>query len=128
MKIDIISLLDLVELVLKLRKTTSLFEDPAKTMLEKHVDDDLVRTIQEMILLENYEQAIILIENYKHLNRELYSVYHSILREYQKNVNILSGGKLVDLINDKFGIRNVKEVVALIRQKEHLRQMAEQYD
>lgn len=121
MKIDIIALLDFIEFIIRINKTHWLFEEPIKSLVDKHSDDNLIEKVHQQILLGNFEKSLELISEFKQANREFYSVYNSIQREYQNNVHITSKNRLNELIYDKFGIRNVEDVVTLIGQKDQIK-------
>ncbi|MFW5700851.1 MAG: hypothetical protein ACOCWM_04100 [Cyclobacteriaceae bacterium] len=114
MKIEMLALFDLVQSLIKDDKADKLNEQPIKNYLQLHADNKIVDQLILNLETENYEQALELIENYRVLCKELLTIYNAILRDYQALQGKNLKEKIVDILNEKYGISKVEHVVELL--------------
>lgn len=114
MKIEMLALLDLVQSLIKNDKAEKLNEQPIKGYLQLHADNKIIGQVKADLESENYEQALEVIENYRVLCKELLTIYNSIVRDYQAMQGKNLKEKVVDVLNEKYGISKVENVVELL--------------
>lgn len=114
MKIEMLALLDLVQSLIKNDKAEKLNDQPIKGYLKLYADNKIIGEIISELETENYKQALEVIDNYRVLCKELLTIYNAIVRDYQALQGKNLKEKIVDILNEKYGISKVENVVELL--------------
>jgi hypothetical protein len=121
MKIETLALLDLLEAILKSESAQQVHEDQIQSQLKKFKEIHLVTEIIKEIEESNYSAALELVSSYRYLCKELLSIYNCLTRDYIKLKEVHLKDELIVILNEKYGISKIKEVVNLLEQKQQIK-------
>jgi len=127
MKIELLALLDLIETLIKSENTQLVHDDRIQSQLKKFKEVQLINQIGEEIENRNYSQVLELVSGYRILCKELLSIYNCLAKDYQKLFEVHSKEEIADILNEKFGIGKIKEVINLLELKQTLKAKPEVY-
>jgi hypothetical protein len=118
MKIEVLALLDLVETLLKSENAHQVHDDRIQSQLNKFKEIHLIREIINEIDGSNYDTVLELISGYRFLCKELLSIYNCLSRDYIKLKDDHFKDEIIRILNEKYGISKIREVVNLLEQKQ----------
>lgn len=121
MKIELLALLDLIETLIKSDNTHQVHEDQIQSQLKKFKDVQLIDQISQEIEKSNYNQALELVTGYRFLCKELLSIYNCLAKDYLKLKEDHFKEEVADILNEKYGIGKIKEVINLLELKQSVR-------
>ena len=119
MKIELLALLDLVEALLKNNKVEKIENEPVQSFLQKHKDVKMVDEILNEVKKGCYMKAIHLIESCRVLCKELLTIYNAMQRDYSELKDDNFKSEISDILNEKYGVGNIKNVVYLLELKDN---------
>lgn len=117
MKIELLALLDLIETLLKGENAQKVHEVQIQSQLRKFTEIRFVEDISKEIEESNYTRALEFVSGYRVLCKELLSIYNSLSRDYDKLKENCYKDEVVEILNEKYGISKIKEVVNLLELK-----------
>lgn len=119
MKFELLALLDLIEALLNSENMQQVHSDQIQSQLKKFNDVKLVGEIIKEIEECNYKNVLEFISGYRILCKELLPIYNSLTRDYAKLKDDHFKDEIVHILNEKYGICKIREVVSLLSQKQH---------
>jgi hypothetical protein len=120
MKIEVLALLDLVETLLKSENAQQVHDELIQSHLRKFKEIHLIGEIINEIEVSNYSAVSELISGYRLLCKELLSIYNCLSRDYTKLKDDHFKEDVIEILNEKYGISKIKEVVNLLELKQLL--------
>jgi hypothetical protein len=124
MKIELLALLDLIETLLHSDNAQQVHGDQIQSQLKKFKDIYLVKEILQEIEDSNYSAVQELINGYRFLCKELLPIYNSLTRDYLKIKDVHFKNDVAEILNEKYGISKIKEVINLLEQTHLLKKPA----
>lgn len=121
MKIELLALLDLIEILIKSDNTQPLHEDTIQSQLKKFKEVQLIRQIWDEINNNNYSQALELVSGYRFLCKELLSIYNCLTKDYLKLKDDHFTEEVETILNEKYGIGKIREVISLLELKQNVK-------
>ncbi len=117
--IEILTLLDYVKLVLKHEAYESFNNEPFETILISYSEQPVVSEIIKHLNHKNFEEVLSLIISYEKTHSQLKLVYHSIKKDYFNLTKKNAYKAMRDLLQDKYGIMECDEMIALLDLQAH---------
>ena len=118
MKIELLALLDLIEALLKNNKVDKIEDEPVHSFLLKHKDVKIVEEILNEIKKGCYTKAAELIDSCRVLCKELLTIYNAMQKDYSDLKDNNFKYEISDILNEKYGVGNIKNVVELLALKD----------
>lgn len=125
MKIELLAALDLIEVLIKRKNYQSLHGGQIESLFEKYRESELTEQIYQDIQDKKYDQALEAIGNYRMVCKELLTIYNAMAKDYchLREQNLQE--EIVEILNEKYGVSKISEVVSLLELKFHVQQSPE---
>ncbi|MGK7393434.1 MAG: hypothetical protein ACNS62_02640 [Candidatus Cyclobacteriaceae bacterium M3_2C_046] len=115
MTLEIFSLIDYIELILKHREYRYLNNEPFETIFIGNSGHLLISELDKCLTQERFEETIEIIQRFKHKHQDKSRIFKQILRDYEHIMNEVNQQDISSFFHQKYGLKNTDEVVALVQ-------------
>jgi hypothetical protein len=112
--IELFALLDYIKNVIKFRVYSYFNSEPFETIFISYSDEPIISSVNRDLSNNNFIEVLHQIHSYEQANISIYQVYLSIKTDYYALRPELLEEDAINLIQEKYGIHQVDELISLL--------------